>query len=162
MALADSLLSQFGDVWAEWATGSEVSFRELFESMGRQIVAFTLKLLVLKPILEAIRGSLFGGFAADQANNSIMAFAGGGVISEPVLGKGLSSGKGYLLGENGPETVTPGSGTPGNVNITINALDSKSVTELLRENPQAVTTPIVEALSLGDRGLSSALRVSLL
>jgi tape measure domain-containing protein len=39
-------------------------------------------------------------------------FARGGVIREPVAGIGLRSGAGYSFGENGPETVTPGTGRP--------------------------------------------------
>ena len=37
----------------------------------------------------------------------ILAFARGGVINEPVVGLGMRSGSGYLLGESGPEEVTP-------------------------------------------------------
>jgi hypothetical protein len=36
------------------------------------------------------------------------AMANGGVINEPVIGTGLSSGKSYAFGEKGPETVVPG------------------------------------------------------
>jgi hypothetical protein len=35
------------------------------------------------------------------------AYANGGLISEPVLGRGLRSGSNYLIGENGPEWVVP-------------------------------------------------------
>jgi SLT domain-containing protein len=37
-------------------------------------------------------------------------YAGGGIIPEPVAGIGLRSGSPYSFGENGPETVTPGTG----------------------------------------------------
>lgn len=47
---------------------------------------------------------------------------------------------------------------PTNVNITINAVDSKSVLELMKQNPQAVVAPIIESLQVGDRGLTAALR----
>jgi len=36
------------------------------------------------------------------------AMANGGVINEPVMGRGLLSGGSYSFGERGPETVTPG------------------------------------------------------
>lgn len=45
-----------------------------------------------------------------------------------------------------------------NVNVTISAIDSKSITELMRNNPQAVTIPIIDALQGGDRGLTAAMR----
>jgi len=53
-----------------------------------------------------------------------------------------------------------GKGGSTNINLTINAVDSKSVTDLLRSNPQAVTIPLVEALSAGDRGLSASIRTA--
>jgi hypothetical protein len=40
-------------------------------------------------------------------------YGNGGVISEPVLGRGLNSGRGYVLGERGSEMVTPIGGTRG-------------------------------------------------
>lgn len=54
------------------------------------------------------------------------------------------------------------SGTSGgggaNININISAIDSKSLAQLMRDNPSAITGPISEALQMGDRGLSSAIR----
>jgi len=44
-----------------------------------------------------------GGFSLAQ----------GGVINEPVVGRGLRSGRPYMLGEQGAETVTPGIGGSG-------------------------------------------------
>lgn len=40
----------------------------------------------------------------------IMAYAFGGTINEPVSGVGQNSGRRYLFGEAGPETVTPAGG----------------------------------------------------
>lgn len=40
-------------------------------------------------------------------------FGKGGVIREPVVGVGTRSGRGYVMGENGPETITPGAHGPG-------------------------------------------------
>ncbi len=48
-------------------------------------------------------------------------YAGGGLINEPVVGRGTRSGKGYVFGENGPEMVTPaGKNAANNQEITIN------------------------------------------
>jgi hypothetical protein len=58
---------------------------------------------------------------------SFTKMARGGIISEKIFGIGASTGKGYMFGEAGPETVTPGiGGTVNNrggstFNITINA-----------------------------------------
>jgi len=48
-------------------------------------------------------------------------FASGGVINEPVVGVGQRSGRGYIMGEAGPEAVVPLGGTaePGNVIVNI-------------------------------------------
>lgn len=155
--LAENVLYQFGDAVADWATGIDVSFSDMIKSIGKQLVAFTLKVLVIKPILDAFQESMMGFWSASKG--PVSAFAGGGVISEPVMGMGLRSGSKYLLGESGPESVSPLSAKTGkDVNITINALDSKSVVELLRANPQAVTTPIVESLNAGDRGLTASMK----
>lgn len=45
-------------------------------------------------------------------------YAQGGVIAEPVVGVGLTSGAGYSFGERGPERVTPGLGG-GGVHLTM-------------------------------------------
>jgi hypothetical protein len=58
---------------------------------------------------------------------SIQKMASGGLITEPIFGVGQNTGKGYLMGEAGPERITPGAGQApstggGNTfNITINA-----------------------------------------
>ena len=52
------------------------------------------------------------------AGQSVYAYAQGGIINEPILGIGRS-GKKYSFGEQGPETITPGTGR-GTTNITIN------------------------------------------
>jgi len=68
-------------------------------------------------------GGLIGG-------HSILSFrkmASGGLITEPILGIGQNTGKGYMMGEAGPERITPGAGQAPNsgggntFNITINA-----------------------------------------
>jgi hypothetical protein len=52
----------------------------------------------------------------------------GGIISEPVIGRGLHTGSNYMLGEDGPESVTPlrygattGRGGGGNTYVTVQA-----------------------------------------
>lgn len=46
--------------------------------------------------------------AAAQHERSFNWYGNGGWINEPVLGVGLRSGRGYGIGENGPEYVSPG------------------------------------------------------
>jgi tape measure domain-containing protein len=56
-------------------------------------------------------GSVFNvpGIASMARGGPYVGYAGGGVITEPIVGVG-ASGTRYRFGENGPETVTPGRG----------------------------------------------------
>jgi hypothetical protein len=51
------------------------------------------------------------------------AMADGGVINEPVLGRGVRSGKSYAFGEKGPETVLPGVHAPGATGRVVDLLE---------------------------------------
>jgi len=79
---------------------------------------------------------------------SIMKMAKGGIINEPIFGVGQNSGRGYLMGEKGPETVTPGVGTsPGGgntFNITINA---SNVGDIERQLKPAILKMLKESTS---------------
>jgi hypothetical protein len=176
ISVATDVMETFQGFLVDFALGVKVSFKDMVDAIGRRILEFTTQVLIVEPIIRAfmellkgfgtggggLMGSLFRGLAPDMT-----AFAGGGVISEPVFGVGAKSNKGYMIGEAGPEVVIPADefgslskGGASNINLTINAVDSKSVTELLRTNPQAVTIPLVEALSAGDRGLASSIRLA--
>ncbi|MCK5018369.1 MAG: tape measure protein, partial [Candidatus Peribacteraceae bacterium] len=177
---------EFTSFVADLANGVDVSFSAMLASMATHILNFTTHMLLIKPILDWLRAtlvdisapgatdpmSLFGKllgsygmpFVAPPPTPKANAFAEGGMINEPVIGIGAKSHSGYLIGEAGPEAVVPkdklGGGSATNVTVNISAVDSKSLTELLKNNPQAITGPIVAALSGGDRGLSSSIRMA--
>jgi len=75
---------------------------------------------------------------AAQGSLSMIKLARGGIINEPILGMGQKSGRRYLMGEAGPETITPGANTsPGTTggntfNITINAKDVGDIERQLK------------------------------
>ena len=88
------------------------------------------------------------------------AFAKGGVVTGPTIFP-MANGMG-LMGESGPEAIMPlkrtssgelgikTEGERGNIfNITINAVDAKSFSELTSRNPQAIVTPFLRALRQG-------------
>lgn len=175
VSVSAKALGEFGNFIVDFALGAETSFSGMLESMARHILEFVTQMLVLQPILNWIGNFLGGGQYSMPATagagdfgsliGKAFGFAKGGMITEPVVGLGLDSGSGYLLGESGPEAVVPegaigSAGKSQNINISISALDSKSVTDLMRENPQAVTIPLVEAISDGDRGLASSIRLA--
>ncbi|MFA7347265.1 MAG: tape measure protein [Desulfurivibrionaceae bacterium] len=102
------------------------------------------------------------------------AFADGGWIHEPVVGRGLRSGARYSFAENeselilnqkqvraassSPSAPSPASSGNGTINVTIIAADAQSFTDMVRRNPEAVMGPFREALKKGDRGLRSDLQ----
>jgi hypothetical protein len=75
---------------------------------------------------------------AAKGSLSMMKLARGGIINEPILGMGQKTGRHYLMGESGPETITPGANTsPGTTggstfNITINAKDVGDIERQLK------------------------------
>jgi TP901 family phage tail tape measure protein len=71
--------------------------------------------------LAAILGALGlrpGGGAGGGAE---IRMAGGGLITEPIMGMGLRTGTSYSFGEKGPERVTPGTGGGNTYIVNINA-----------------------------------------
>ena len=160
------------------AMGADVSFRSMLDNMARKILEFTTHMLVIRPILEwfstwlqgvtapggaggvGILGSIFSALGAKVP---VKAMADGGMISEPVAGIGLRSQTPYLMGEKGPEVVVPedqAGSSQTNVSVNIQAVDSKSVTDLMSRNPQAIIGPLVKAINSGDRGLSTSMRLA--
>jgi tape measure domain-containing protein len=181
----NGVLNEFNSFLVKFASGADVTFKDLINNIGIQILNLTTKLLVLQPILVGIsnafaniyKGSLDSeggpGFLLNFASKvfgmpapSLKAenkYADGGIINEPVFGIGAKSKSSYLIGEAGPEAVVPADqmgGGGANVTVNIKALDSKSVASLLKSNPQAITGPIVSAIQKGDRGLTSSLRMA--
>lgn len=176
-----TVANEFTKFVVDLATGADVSLKDLLSNMSQKLLTFVTELLVMKPIMDWLAGWLTGisgqgaklnvfetAFAAafrmpKLASPAPKAMAAGGIINEPVVGVGMRTKGAYMIGEQGPEAVVPMDqmgGKASNVNVTINALDSRSVTELLSENPQAIMGPLVEAINNGDRGLSSSLRLA--
>lgn len=178
--------SEFTSLIVGMATGADVSFRKMLDNMAAKILEFTTHMLVVRPILEwfaawlkgvtapggagaqGIFGTLmsaFGAIVKKEAPTATAntAMAQGGMINEPVAGVGLKSGSSYLMGEAGPEAVIPADELGGgstNVSVNIQAVDAKSVTDLMRQNPQAVIEPLVRAINGGDRGLNTSLKLA--
>ena len=84
-----------------------------------------------------------------NASGAVYGMAGGGVINEHVLGVGTSSGKSYEFGESGSEVVIPqnkmGSGSK-TTNIFIQAVDPRSFTKLVEENPEGIISVVDKSI----------------
>jgi hypothetical protein len=80
------------------------------------------------PHFDSGGGIIVGG---DGTETRHFAAAAGGIIHEPIFGVG-ASGRTYSFGENGPETITPGTGQGGHTfNINIQALDASGVQSVI-------------------------------
>jgi TP901 family phage tail tape measure protein len=84
---------------------------------------------------------------ADHWDHVHWAMANGGVIGEPVIGRGLRTGASYSFGERGPETVTPGlpvgrnMAATGPVNVDVQArvfVGNREITDIARVEATAV------------------------
>lgn len=179
----ESVASEFTNLVTGLATGADVSVGKMLESMAVKLLDFTTTMLVVRPVLEWFKTWLtdvsqpgaaggaggwsflfkaLGASVSASAPAPDTAMADGGIINEPVVGIGLKSNSSYLLGESGPEAVVPTGAMGGgsNVSVNISAVDSKSVTDLMRRNPQAIIGPLVKAMNGGDRGLSTSMRMA--
>jgi hypothetical protein len=75
--------------------------------------------------------------------------AAGGIINEPIFGIGQNTGKGYLMGESGPERITPGTGqvsAGGTPNITIN-ITANNIGDIERQLKPTLLRIIKESTS---------------
>lgn len=135
----DTSLRRATDFLIEWATGAEITFKDMATSIIRDMMRIIAQVHIITPLLGAFASSIGGSGAVGSI------FGSGAAVSEG----GLSSGVSYSGG---------GGVSASNINVNISALDSKSVTDLMSRNPQAVTGPFIEALQGGDRGLINSMR----
>ena len=111
----------FGDIKTDITDKLKTAWETIksaFESIAGVFIAIWDK---IKWVFDTIRGFLglddndeprqkSESAEAKQAryhNRSARRMAQGGLITEPIYGMGLNSGRNYLMGESGPEMVTP-------------------------------------------------------
>lgn len=162
--IAKSTDKTFGEDMADafegWANGfsqtlnevlwdSEATFGSIAESFGKMMTQIMIQKSIVEPIAGAA-GSFFEGL-----------FSGaGGVDGARASGGPVSAGKTYLVGEEGPELFSPGSsgtiipnnrisggGDTINVSLTVNAMDSRSVTQALSTHASQIVGIVQQAYS---------------
>lgn len=97
-SMANEISMKIGTAFANMFGGAKTmlgSFVGAFMDALSNIAAQVAAAGILNAIFPSL--GLMGGFH----------FAGGGMIEEPVIGRGLKSGKSYTFGEMGSEMVTP-------------------------------------------------------
>lgn len=166
-ALKDKLVSVPDELAGAFA-GAIAYSEDLGESLKRlaqDIVFTTLKAFILKSLFGGIGGGGGGGlsalFGVESANGNVfnqtglVPFASGGIVNKPTLFP-FANGVG-LMGEAGPEAIMPlkrgadgslgvagGSGGENvTVNMTVNAMDSKSVVDMLTKNKGTIESLVV-------------------
>lgn len=127
--IQDVLSSGFEDFFMSIIDGSK-TVGEAFADLAQYIVSELLRILVIKPLVDALAkslGGIFGGlFATGGAfgvngvmpyakggvfgSGGVTAFANGGVVSSPTIFP-FANGVG-LMGEAGPEAIMPLKRTP--------------------------------------------------
>lgn len=94
---------------SEFGFASEVEGLEAIAAFAEEHLIVVkeqgLEMQMQTGLLEQIVGAL--GNAAGSPGGAIIALAEGGILREPVFGRGLRTGSRYLLGESGPEIVAP-------------------------------------------------------
>lgn len=131
---------------------------ESLKSLAQDIVYTIVKAWILKSLFGGV-GSLFGG-----SIGAVSAGVGNGAsASIPGLASGgpVSAGKSYIVGEEGPELFSPsssgsiipngaalssGGGDIYNINMTIKALDSKDVSQVLSGQRGVIESLAVESI----------------
>jgi hypothetical protein len=80
-------------------------------------------------------------------------------VNAPRYHNGLASDEMPAILQKGETVLPKGENGATQVNITIVAADSKSITDMMRRNPGAVVTPLIEQLESGNRRLQTAIRM---
>jgi len=140
---------------------------ESLKRLAKDIAYTTLKAFILKSLFGGIGGGGGGGvteianFTRNAQGNvfnqqGLVPFAQGGIVNKPTLFP-FASGVG-LMGEAGPEAIMPlkrtssgdlgvkaeGGGGMTNITMNINAVDSQSFIQMLRNNKAAVESLVIE------------------
>ena len=131
--LVEGSFNSFADSIGTFASEGELSFRnmksafnDMAKSMIKDLISLTIKLLVVKPLMESLGGggsNLFGtgtgnsfvsGLASSFLGGSTKMFAKGGVVNRdtPFTFNGGQKG---VFGEAGPEAIMPLTRGPGGV-----------------------------------------------
>lgn len=130
-------------------------------------------------VFSGIFGGAGGGFGTATIGGQTFgyapgfAYANGGIINRPTVFP-MANGNIGLAGEQGTEGILPlkrnasgdlgvisQNGMPANLNVTIYAMDSKSINDTMKREPNAIIAPLIDQLKGGNRSLLSTLRETL-
>lgn len=149
---ADATNAVFGNLEtaiSDFARTGKLNFGEFAKSIIADLIAITLRTIILRTVLAAF-GGIFGGGSAPAAA-PIPLPATGGNIRMAAAGGSIRANQKYIVGEKGPELFLPNtSGTmiPNNklgamggataVTYNINAVDASSFRDLVARDPEFI------------------------
>lgn len=99
---ADTVADSFGDAFMSIIDGTK-SAEEAFRDMVANILQELVRLTIINPIMESVRGAVMGGSGGF--------FGSIGLFGGKATGGYMNPGGAYLVGERGPELVVPGRGS---------------------------------------------------
>ena len=108
--IPEQISTNLTDSLFEIAEGAK-SAKDAFSDFAKNTLKWLAELIVKQQLYNiAVQGSglVKSGASALWGAVSNIALAEGGWIKEPVIGKGVKSGRTYTLAEQGPEYVSPG------------------------------------------------------
>lgn len=136
---------------SEFARTGKLNFGEFAKSVIADLIAITLRTIILRTILSAFGGIFGGGAAAAAPAMGVPMPAIGGPVRFAAAGGSIRANQQYIVGEKGPELFLPNtSGTmiPNNklgalgggnmVTYNINAVDASSFRDLVARDPEFI------------------------
>ncbi len=102
-SMVSALNSEFKKAW-ENVFGEANSLLEKFSEAFFEFLAEAMVKLAIFKILDFATG---GAPIASMVGKSFGFLAEGGIVNEPIIGKGRNSGRGYVIGEAGAEAIIP-------------------------------------------------------
>ena len=150
---ANNLASQLNDVL--WK--ADTTFQDIAESFAKMVTQMMIQYMIIEPLIGWMTGAFGFEKGSVLSQGKIKPFIRGGIVSKPTIFP-MADGIG-LMGEAGPEAIMPlkrgrdgrlgveseGGGETINVTMNINALDSRSVIEMLEKNRGVVESMVVSS-----------------
>lgn len=129
--IGEGMSASFGKAWTSFTSGSRTASEAMADFIKRSIEGLS-ELIIKQIFYNALVAAMPGFFGTKttttasvtppQGATGVTTLAKGGWIREPIIGRGVRSGKMYTLGEKEAERVTPISqmGGGGDVKVILN------------------------------------------
>ncbi len=147
---ADATSAVFGNLESaisEFARTGKFNFGEFAKSIIRDLIAITLRTIILRTVLAAF-GGLFGGGGGGGTTMALNTQVPDTGLRFAAAGGPIRANQGYIVGEKGPEffmpntsgTMIPNHALGGTTNVVYNiqAVDARSFKDLVAQDPEFI------------------------